>query len=189
MGDVEFAELPGAGLKYVLTLASGNRVVVLIYNDGCRELYSLSETSTEPVPLLSLTDTEAKQLGDILAGHESKPEHVLSLENVLNRLKVDWITVDKNDSLCGKTIGQANFRAVYGVTVIAVVKKNISIPDPDNTTLLEEGDHLVMMGTEERMEHAFAMLGRMEKHSNKEEKDTKDSQVTVEKKPKRKKQK
>lgn len=67
--EVEVQELFGIGTRYDVGCSFGQRVVVVIRNDGGRELYSFEHGSDdEPTSVIRLSDSQARKLGAILTG-------------------------------------------------------------------------------------------------------------------------
>lgn len=58
-----------------------------------------------------------------------------------------------NSSIIGKTINQINFRQRYRMVVLAIHRRGRNVRDRVNSLKLELGDTLLLMGSEEAIEH------------------------------------
>ncbi|MDR7243911.1 MULTISPECIES: cation:proton antiporter regulatory subunit [Priestia] len=145
---IKETELPGIGRKFEIETSGGNRVVVIIHDDGRREIYHFNQKDLEESIFdITLTDTESRQLAAILGGMIYKPKAMETIEVAFNDLVIEWYKVEKQAKAHSKTIGEIDVRSNYDVTIIAVIKntqKKLSTPGPD--TLIEEGDTLVISG-------------------------------------------
>jgi len=66
--NVRESELPGIGRKYVLETREGEKLAVILHDDGRRELYRFDKQDPgEAVSVLTLDDDEARQLAGIIA--------------------------------------------------------------------------------------------------------------------------
>ncbi|WP_129704979.1 cation:proton antiporter regulatory subunit [Priestia megaterium] len=145
---IKETELPGIGRKFEIETSGGNCVVVIIHDDGRREIYHFDQKDLEESIFdITLTDTESRQLAAILGGMIYKPKAMETIEVAFNDLVIEWYKVEKQAKAHNKTIGEIDVRSNYDVTIIAVIKntqKKLSTPGPD--TLIEEGDTLVISG-------------------------------------------
>lgn len=126
-------ELPGIGRKFQLDTRSGERLVVIIHEDGRRELYIFNPDSPdECAAAATLDDEEARQIGAILGGVLYKPRALEEAEVKLDQLVIDWHKVEPTAKGAGKTIGELRIRQQTGATVIAVIY-------PDHTSHIAPG--------------------------------------------------
>src|SRR5919109_4007383 len=125
--DLRETRLPGIGVKYAFTTARGARLVVILHNDGEREIYWYRRGGDdEPRAVIELHDDEARELGALLGGAFERPKIVEDLEMALGELLIEWIKVPDTSPAIGKTLADIAFRAKTGVTVIAILRE----PDP-----------------------------------------------------------
>jgi len=145
-------DLCGVGTKYEIEVQDG-KVAVIYLESGGIQLYVLESGSKKPC-CVTLTVDEARRIGSILMGSilEKEEEGVeVSLPGVADlRIAVHMYQVPKKIS--GKSIGELKIRSTTGATVIAVLKKDRRIVNPNPETVLEEGDTVVVIGEKNHIE-------------------------------------
>src|SRR6187401_2710996 len=103
--ELKETRLPGVGVKWVMTPASGSKVTVIQHNDGEREVYVHRRASDDdPAVVLELHDDEARQLGALLGGAYERPRIVEELEMALGELSIEWIAVPPGSPWIGRTL-------------------------------------------------------------------------------------
>ena len=114
--ELKETRLPGVGVKWSMTTASGSRVTVIQHNDGDREVYVHRRARDEdPAVVLELHDDEARQLGALLGGAYERPKIVEDLEMALGEFQIEWIKVPNGSWVArqdtgGLRVPQANRR-------------------------------------------------------------------------------
>lgn len=145
--DVRQTRLPGVGVKFGFTTASGSRVTVIQHNDGDREVYVHRRASDDdPAVVLELADDEARQLGALLGGAYERPRIVEELELALGELSIEWTPVPETSPWIGRTLAECAFRARAGVTVIAILRDPEPISGAQPGDVIQQGDTLVVVG-------------------------------------------
>ena len=146
--ELKETRLPGVGVKWSMTLASGTRITVIQHNDGDREIYVHRRRSDEdPAAVVELHDDEARQLGAVLGGAYERPKIVEDLEMALGEFQIEWIKVPTSSWVHGRTLSDVAFRKRTGVTVIAILREgseSIAGAQPDDIIL--DGDTIVVVG-------------------------------------------
>ncbi len=141
------------GKKYDIKLESGDRIVVVIYDEGSRELYFFDPNEEEPLSSVTLTDQEARQVGSIIEGAFYQPRLLEKLEMAISDLRIEWLKVKEGSAVAGRSIGELGLRKNLGVNVIAVIedkgkghKTTIAI-NPGPGFVFQHGQTLVVAGT------------------------------------------
>lgn len=168
VGVIREAELPGLGKKYRIKLESGESLVVVVYDEGHRELYYFSRGESEPACSATLTDQEARQVGSIIGGAFYQPRMLEKLEMAISELRIEWLKVSPNAPAVGKSIGELGLRKNLGVTVIAIIedadkgKKRTAAINPGPSFVFIPGQTIVVagkVGNIERFEEMVAGKG------------------------------
>lgn len=148
MVKVEESDLPGVGKKYTFKdREMGEDLVVILHNDGMREIYSINDE--ECTNVITLNDEESRELGAVLAGIYYRPKIVEDLRAILSDLAIEWYKLPKGSPVVNYSIGDLNIRKKTGVSIIAIIRNERVIPNPTPEIRLEAGDMLIAIGTKE----------------------------------------
>ncbi len=145
--DLRETRLPGIGVKYAFTTARGSRLVVILHNDGEREIYWYRRGGDdEPGAVIELHDDEARELGALLGGAFERPKIVEDLEMALGELLIEWVRVPDTSPAIGRTLADCAFRARTGVTIIAILREPEPVSGAQPHDVIQRGDTLVTVG-------------------------------------------
>ncbi len=145
--DLRETRLPGVGVKYMLGLAGGGRLAVILHNDGKRELYFYRHgDEDEPTAVIGLDDEEARQLGAVIGGVYERPKIVEELELALGELQIEWVSVPDDSPLIGHTLAECALRQRTGVTIIAILRRPEPISGARPEDVIQADDTLVGVG-------------------------------------------
>jgi TrkA domain protein len=161
MSIIKEAELPGLGKKFEVSLENGDRVAVVIHDEGTREVYYFPEGEDDPVSGVTMTDQEARQVGSIISGSFYQPRVLEKLETAVAELKIEWLEVRENSPVAGKTIGELGLRKNHSITVIAVImdkRKGKTLINPGPSYIFTPGHTVVAAGTKDKMKQFEELL-------------------------------
>jgi TrkA domain protein len=147
--EIRETMLPGVGVRHELTTERGERVVVLTHRSGRRELAVYSADDPDACTLaLHLSPNDSRALVELL-GASQVSEAVRAVQQQVEGLAIDWLTVRAGSPFVGSTIVDREVRSRTGATVVAVVRGDSTIPAPGPDLRFEEADVLVAVGTAE----------------------------------------
>src|SRR5215207_994101 len=105
MSSISESNLPGVGRKFQVETLSGDRLTIVIHDDGTRELYHFNRKNLDrPASVLRLTDGEARQIAGIVGGLTYVPKSLPMAEVILEDLVLEWFTIEPGVKCVGKTI-------------------------------------------------------------------------------------
>ncbi|KZE69142.1 potassium:proton antiporter [Fictibacillus phosphorivorans] len=140
-------ELPGIGRKFEIEIANGDKVVVIVHDDGRREIYHFDKNDyEESLSSVTLSDTESRQFAAIIGGMIYRPKALETIEMAFDELMIEWYRIDTKAFSVGKTIGELDIRQKYEVSVIAILKGNEKVLNPGPDTMIDAGDMIVISG-------------------------------------------
>jgi TrkA domain protein len=147
MPEVSETQLPGVGVRHEFTTAAGERVAVVTHRTGRREIavYDRGDPDASR-PVLHLSPDDARTFAELL-GASPVSEAVSAVQQQLEGLAIDWLTIRPNSRFAGTTIADGAFRTRTGVSVVAIVRGSTTIPAPGPDQRLNAGDVAVAVGT------------------------------------------
>src|SRR5262245_49169528 len=160
MPTISEANLPGVGRKFQIETADGARLVIVIHDDGTREIYHFERKKFDrPVSVITLADSEARQVAGIVGGLWYVPKALPSAEIVLNDLVLQWFEIEPDAYCSGKTIRDLQVRKVTGASIVSIVEPNrIHHTNPEADTVLNENATLILSGDRKTIDAAKRLL-------------------------------
>lgn len=158
MPKIEETSLPGVGMRHDFTAEDGSRIGVVHHRTGRRELFVCSSDDPDAVTVsLNLTDDDSHALSEALGG-STVIENLGTLQQQIEGLAIDWLTVEPETPYAGKTIGDARIRTRTGVSVVAVIRGEQAYPAPGPEFMVDAEDTLVVVGTPEGIKTVSEIL-------------------------------
>lgn len=158
MPKIEETSLPGVGMRHDFTAEDGSRIGVIHHRTGRRELFVCSSEDPDAVTVsLNLTDDDSHALSEALGG-STIIENLTHLQQQIEGLAIDWLTVEPDSPYAEKTIGDARIRSRTGVSVVAVIRGEQAYPAPGPEFLVQADDALVVVGTPEGIQTVTGIL-------------------------------
>jgi TrkA domain protein len=148
MSTIREAPLPGVGRKFQIETANGDRLVIVIHDDGTRELYHFTRKNPDRVAsVVTLQDAEARQIAGIIGGLTYVPKALASAEIVLDDLLLEWYTIPPGSSCVGKTIRDLQVRTATGASIVSIIEPDrVKRLNPGADTVMNEGATLILAG-------------------------------------------
>lgn len=154
MPEVSETRLPGVGVRHEFTTAGGERIAVLSHRSGRREIVVYGPDDPDAATtVLHLSQGDTRTLAELL-GSTQVSEALTEVQHQVEGLAIDWITVPPTSRFSRATIGEGDFRTRTGVSIVALVRGDTTIPAPGPEHQLEAGDIAVAVGTP----HGLAQL-------------------------------
>lgn len=159
MSVIRETPLPGIGHKFEIKTRSGDKLVVIVHDDGRRELYHFYYNNPDDsISMISLDDNEARQVSAIIGGMAYKPKAVESMEVALDDLVIEWYKIEPDCWCIGKSIGEMQVRQKTGATIIAVIGTDHSKKiNPGADQVIKAGMTVIIAGERQQIQ-AFKRL-------------------------------
>lgn len=148
MSTIRETTLPGVGHKFQVETANGDRLVIVIHDDGTRELYHFTKKNPDRVAsVVTLADSEARQIAGIIGGLTYVPKALPSAEIVLDDLLLEWYTIEPRSVCIGRSIRDLQVRTATGASIVSIIEPDrIKRINPEAGTILNEGATLILAG-------------------------------------------
>lgn len=149
--DVSETDLPGVGRHYEMELEAGGSAIVVIHNNGRRELFYRETPDADAEEVFDLTDHESRIVGSILEGAYFQPvRSEVAATTIGDDVIIEWYTLEPDAPMVDETLGESSIREKTGVTIMAVERDDDVVPSPDPEFVFREGDVLICVGTRDQ---------------------------------------
>ncbi|MBW3536761.1 MAG: cation:proton antiporter regulatory subunit [Actinobacteria bacterium] len=158
MPDVTETQLPGVGVRHEFETSAGERVAILAHRGGRREVLVYDASDPDRcTTVLHLSSDDTRTLAEML-GASQVSQALSAVEQQVEGLAIDWVTVAQGSRMAGETIGSSNLRAHTGASIVALVrdKETIAAPGPEHE--LVPGDVAVAVGTPDGLQEFRDLL-------------------------------
>ncbi len=125
MSTIRETNLPGIGRKFQIDTRTGDKLVIIVHDDGKREMHHFDYNDPEEsISMVTLDDSEARRVGAILGGMVYMPKALESVNVAFDQILIEWFKVEPEAKGAGKTIGELHIRKRTGAAIIAVTMKD-----------------------------------------------------------------
>ena len=148
MSTISEVFLPGVGRKFQVETLTGDRLVIVIHDDGTRELYHFTHRKMDrAASVLRLSDGEARQIAGIIGGLTYVPRNLPMAEVILGDLVLEWFTIERGAACIGRTIRDLQVRSRTGASIVSIIEPDqTKRTNPEADTVLNEGATLIAAG-------------------------------------------
>ena len=158
MGNVEQTRLPGVGIRHEFETRGRRRIGVIAHRVGHRELIIYAEDDPDAVrETVRLDDDDAYTLAELL-GASRVTQALDGIRQSVEGLALDWLPISETWWASGHTIAESQMRRRTGVSIVAILRGDQTIPSPEPHEQLQAGDTVVVVGTPAGIERATALL-------------------------------
>ena len=158
MAQVTETRLPGVGVRHDFVTREGERIGVLSHRSGRRELLVYDRDDPDAAAMvLHLAEDDTRTLAELL-GASRVNEAVAAVQQQVEGLAIDWVAVGPSSPYAGRTIGDGQLRTRTGVSIVAIVRGEQTLPAPGPEFGLDAGDVAVVVGTPEGIKTVFELF-------------------------------
>ncbi len=156
--NIEETPLPGIGVRRELRLATGRRVGVVTHRDGHTELIlSRMDDPDACAASIPLSADEASTLGQLLGSAQLVAQLTAEQEDV-SGISTHQIMIRKGTEYAGRPLGDTQMRTRTGASIVALLRGDDVIASPRPDEILEVGDLVVIVGTDNGLADAALIL-------------------------------
>lgn len=158
MPEIQETPLPGVGVRHEFSTDDGQRVAVVTHRSGRREVSVYDRADPDAsTTVLNLSVEDARALTEILGGSQVS-ETVAAVQQRIEGLAIEWLTIPPSSRFATATIGDGEFRTRTGVSIVAVVRGSTTVPAPGPDFGFAPGDVAVAVGTPEGLAQMHTLL-------------------------------
>lgn len=93
---------------------------------------------------------------EVLSDDEHRTLHDLLFAS--KNIELYWVTVEENSPLVGRTLAESNIRSVTGASVVTLMRNGEVAANPKSGTVFEAGDRIGLIGDEQQIAAAQALV-------------------------------
>lgn len=155
---IEKVDLPGIGSRNDLLTEAGNRLGIVTFRDGRRELavYDADDPDSSLVAL-PITEDEAEALADLFSASIAV-SRLQRLSEDTHGLFTEKFALVGSSPYIGKTLGDTKTRTRTHVSIVAIIRDRKVIPSPTPAEPLHLGDVIVAVGTRSGLDATGRLL-------------------------------
>ena len=149
--------LPGVGVRYEFTAEGGDHVGVIVRRDGKRDIAVYDRLDPDACrATVELSESDAGKMAELLGGTQITAR-LDELKHTVEGLAIEWVTMGEG-GLTDKTIADGQIRTHTSASVVAIIRADKAIPGPEPTFTFQQGDTVLIMGSDDAVDRARAIL-------------------------------
>jgi TrkA domain protein len=157
--EIQETALPGVGLRHDFTTRGGRQLGVVSHRTGRRDLVLYDRDDPDACQeVIRLTGEEAEALAELL-GAASVSRRLAELQQQVEGLAIDWLSIERGSPYAGRTIADTQARSRTGVSIVAVLRERAALPAPAPDFRFRPGDTAVVVGTPAGVRALAELLG------------------------------
>ena len=148
----------------VRTLANlGAQVVIHPELEGGLEMvrHTLLQLGFPLREVVEYTDAVRHDHYDIAVNSEEEHRLLYGLLDAANNIEIHWLRLDAGSSLIGRSLAEANVRALTGASVVALIRDKQLHANPKSSTVFQVDDRIGFVGDPQQIAAAIEMVGAM----------------------------
>lgn len=156
---VSETELPGVGRRFELDVRDRRRLVSVVHDRGPRDLYVFEPAASSAGAAVHLDEQSAQQLGAVLGGSRYRPPMSDPMVDIIDRYTVQRVVVPPGSPAHERSIEDLEIRRRTGASIIAISSGSMAIVDPQASSVIREGDELLVVGDRDQLAAVRYALG------------------------------
>ncbi len=150
--DLEETLLPGVGVRYELRTRAGEVIGIVVGREGSAEIAVYDRRDPDRARSVLRLDPEEVDAVAELLGAPRLTQRFADLSREVPGLRSGRFRVEEDSPFAGAPLGETRARTLTGCSIVAVVRGTDVVPAPGPADLLEAGDVLVAIGSEDGLE-------------------------------------
>lgn len=95
---------------------------------------------------------------DLVINSNDEHRSLHDLLRAFDAIEITWMTLNPDSPFVGQTLAEANLRSRTGASVVAMIRDGQLTANPKSMTVFETGDKIGIIGENEQIEHARALV-------------------------------
>ena len=155
---IEKIDLPGIGVRHDVVTQAGQRIGVLSYREGNREVALYDPEDPDAIlGSVELTGDEAAALSDLL-GHAALLSQLSGLGGGTIGLYTEQLMLPADSRFLDRPLGDTQARTRTGTSIVAILRGKDVIASPTPAEILRLDDLIVAVGTREGLDKLDSLL-------------------------------
>lgn len=159
MPRIQETSLPGVGLRHEFTTEAGEHIGVVTHRSGERDIVVYDPDDPDTVlHTVHLDEGESHVVAELLGGSQVTQNLSDMMSQSVAGLTIHWMRVRPTWWCADRTIAESMLRARTGVSIVAILRDDTTIPSPTPDVVMRADDTVVAVGTQEGLANARGHL-------------------------------